>query len=104
MSDEETSKTDALPETDAATGAGGSGDAIAPPAPAPEPTPEAPANPWYTVGEWSGMPNYCCTQCPFATLDVDLMDEHSFKRHWQRTDIEPEFGPDGLLVSEPELF
>lgn len=51
-----------------------------PPEPEPEPTPEEEAR--YTVGSWSGQPNYQCTRCKYATLAsseedaAQLMDEH----------------------------
>lgn len=37
-------------------------------------------NPW-TVGEWSKLPNYECTLCPFSTLDLPIMEEHQRLRH-----------------------
>ena len=30
----------------------------------------------FTVGTWSGFPNYECTLCPFSTLDRRTMEDH----------------------------
>jgi len=32
----------------------------------------------YTVGAWSGLPNYSCEICPYATTDRETMIEHVF--------------------------
>lgn len=55
--------------------------------PAPEPTtedsvrPVRPEESRWTVGQWSGLPNYECKECPFSTLDLPLMEEHIVKVH-----------------------
>lgn len=47
----------------------------------------------YTIGTWSGLPNYSCTYCPFQTLDEAEMIAHILERHMP-TPTEP--------VKEPE--
>ena len=35
----------------------------------------------YTLGQWAGLPHYACKQCPFDTLDLDVMLEHLVQTH-----------------------
>ena len=35
----------------------------------------------YTIGQWSGLPNYSCTHCPFETLDEAEMLTHIIEKH-----------------------
>lgn len=35
----------------------------------------------YTIGKWSGMDNYLCQACPFATLNEVEMRVHVMERH-----------------------
>ena len=35
----------------------------------------------WTIGQWSGLPNYECKACPFSTLDLPVMEEHQKERH-----------------------
>jgi hypothetical protein len=43
----------------------------------------------YTIGTWSGLPNYSCTHCPFSTLGEAEMLQHIIDRHLPRAP-EPE--------------
>lgn len=53
----------------------------------------------YTTGQWSGLPNYSCTHCPFATLDEAEMLTHIIDRHL----AQPELNPEPLQpLQEPE--
>lgn len=35
----------------------------------------------YTIGSWSGLPNYSCTHCPFSTLDEAEILTHIIEKH-----------------------
>lgn len=35
----------------------------------------------WTVGEWKGMPQFCCSYCPFDSLDEESIREHYVKVH-----------------------
>lgn len=35
----------------------------------------------WTVGQWKGLPNYECRDCPFSTLDLPVMEEHRKESH-----------------------
>ncbi len=38
--------------------------------------------PHWTVGSWSGIPNYQCAYCPFATIDgEEAIRQHIIDRH-----------------------
>lgn len=37
------------------------------------------ASPGYTVGEWSGLPLYECSDCQFSTTDLKLIKAHVVK-------------------------
>jgi hypothetical protein len=58
-----------------------------PDSPAPEPTSEDSVRPVrpdesrWIVGQWSGLPNYECKECPFSTLDLPKIEEHIAKVH-----------------------
>lgn len=32
--------------------------------------------PLWTVGVWGSLPNYCCSSCPYATLEEDKIRAH----------------------------
>lgn len=38
-------------------------------------------DPRYRLTQWKGMPNYECTACAYATLDLNLFNAHWAKRH-----------------------
>jgi hypothetical protein len=53
-------------------------------APAPVDAPEPPDSgvaPPYTVSSWKGLPNYECSRCAFATVDLDRMNNHWLSEH-----------------------
>jgi len=33
-------------------------------------------NEWYSVGEWSNLPNYECKHCAYSTTDLHLIKTH----------------------------
>lgn len=35
----------------------------------------------YTEGSWHGMPRYQCTQCPFDSLNEEVIRDHIRLRH-----------------------
>jgi len=44
----------------------------------------------YITGEWHGLPNYECSDCPFASLEEGTVLAHMAQRH----PIAPVFEPD----------
>jgi hypothetical protein len=44
----------------------------------------------YITGEWHGLPNYECSDCPFSSLEEGTVLAHMAQRH----PIEPVFEPD----------
>lgn len=61
-----------------------------------------PENEWYTIGVWGEFPNYECRHCEFATLDLDTMEDHSFRKHYHPEGWvpEPEYDLDGNLITQ----
>lgn len=50
----------------------------------------------YRVGQWSGLPNYECLFCPFATLNEQEAIEHFASRHGPQ--MQPVEQPSGLVL------
>lgn len=44
----------------------------------------------WTVGQWGGLPNYECVDCPFSTLDLEKMVEHRNTVHSPAPEPAPE--------------
>jgi hypothetical protein len=70
----------------------------------------------YTIGKWSGLPNYSCTHCPFSTLDEAEILTHIIERHLpqpeeqaaksepeETQDLSPTQGLPVLLVTQDQL-
>lgn len=52
----------------------------------------------YTIGTWSGLPNYSCAHCPFSTLDEIEMIAHVLERHTPKPEQpEPEPPEESIL-------
>jgi hypothetical protein len=56
----------------------------------------------YTIGQWSGLPNYSCTHCPFSTLDEAEILMHIIEKHLPQPP-EPEKLPE-TETSAPEIM
>jgi hypothetical protein len=56
----------------------------------------------YTIGRWSGLPNYSCTHCPFSTLDEAEILTHIIEKHLPQPP-EPEKLPE-TETSAPEIM
>jgi hypothetical protein len=61
----------------------------------------------YTVGKWSGLPNYICSHapCQFSTLEETAIKEHVFHAHIKATLKQPGvllYDADGNPVYAPK--
>jgi hypothetical protein len=55
----------------------------------------------YTIGQWSGLPNYSCTHCPFSTLDEAEILTHIIEKHLPKPEAPEQ--PQEPKKAEPEI-
>ena len=54
----------------------------------------------YSVGEWSGQPQYKCKLCPFDCMRQEAILSHIEQVHFPKFLSEPARTPSGILVAD----